>query len=815
MDASRYASLREMFHEACDVDPAERGQWLDRRCADDPEARREIEALFALERGSSDDRLRAPAFSPSLLEGARATLQGSAAEPTRIGEFEVLRKLGEGAMGVVYAGQQHHPRRTVALKLLRESSFWPARLQRFRREADLLGRLQHPGIARIYEAGVGEVQTADGPAGRQPFFALELIEGQPLLDFANERGLDTRARLELLARIADAVHHAHGRGVIHRDLKPGNILVEADGQPKILDFGISIAADATDATLQTQPGQVLGTLAYASPEQLRGTTDAVDTRSDIYSLGAILFELLTGRLPIDVRGLAVPQAIQRLVESDPPPASNLIPALRGDVTAIVAKALEKSPDQRYASAAGLAADIRRYLNDEPITARPFTAAVALRKFVRRHQAAVVGGVLALVATVTSLAGGLMLARQQRDAARAAAAEALAARSAEKLARENAQQETAIADAVNAFLNEDLLMAAGPDNAPDRDLRVRDLLDRASDKVENKFPTQPLVEAGVRTSLGYTYMRLAEYGLAERHLARALALRREHMSPHDPRVMESISTYANLVYHQGRYPEAANQFETLLKASRSAHPGDYALTATTLGSLGFIRMRLNQLTTAETLLEEAASMTQRLGADRAEIVRTLNNLATCKLRLKRFADCERLLREALTIADDVFGPEHPETLNVRLTLAGAQNDQGRYDDALGSLLELYEIQVRIFGPEHPQPLITLSNCAYSIFHLGRREEALGLLQHVVQARGCALGPTHPHTIMGAELLASFLELAGANDAAEAMLLGTIDAARDELGAISPRAFPLARKLSKLLAARGDFDQADHWCAIAPF
>jgi serine/threonine protein kinase/formylglycine-generating enzyme required for sulfatase activity len=360
----------------------------------------------------------------------------------RIGDFRILRKLGEGGMGIVFEAEQGNPRRRVALKVVRATHLTPELHKRFEREAHVLGLLQHPGIAQIYQAG-----TADpGDGAPQPYFAMELVQGPQLTLYAREQALTSRQRLELLARICDAVQHAHQKGVVHRDLKPGNILVVAEdassssttasphahsatrlddvahvGQPKILDFGLAriTESDLPAATLQTEVGQILGTVQYMSPEQVTGDSARIDTRSDIYALGVIGYELLCGRLPHDLQGRGTLEALRMIREEVATPLSSVDRALRGDVETILAKALEKDPTQRYPTAADMAADIRRYLRDEPILARPPSALYQVRKFAARNKV-LVGGVaavfLALVAGLIGTAMGYVEARRNETIA---------------------------------------------------------------------------------------------------------------------------------------------------------------------------------------------------------------------------------------------------------------------------------------------------------------------------------------------------------------------------------------------------------------
>ncbi len=403
----------------------------ERLAAAEPGLRREVESLLSHHRPSEEG------FDESSLadavKGAVQDMLGPQRLPERLGHFRILRAIGEGGMGVVYEAEQEDPRRRVALKVIRPGMVTRSLLQRFRHEAQVLAQLKHPGIAQIYEAG-----TSDTGAGGQPFFAMELVAGRPLLEHAAT--LRPPGRLELVARVCDAHHHAHQKGVIHRDLKPANILVEpgADelGQPKILDFGVARATDADmqTVTMRTDVGQLVGTVPYMSPEQAAGDPADLDFRSDIYSLGIIAYELLAGRLPYPVQGKLIHEAVRVIREEEASRLSSVSRVFRGDVETIIAKALEKDKERRYQSAAELAADIRRHLRDEPIVARPASALYQWRKFARRNKGlvAAVGVIFAvlLISTVVSLRL-LVLARAARedaqteaDVARIAAAASL-------------------------------------------------------------------------------------------------------------------------------------------------------------------------------------------------------------------------------------------------------------------------------------------------------------------------------------------------------------------------------------------------------
>jgi WD40 repeat protein/predicted Ser/Thr protein kinase len=417
--------IEALFEQAIELDVERRRAFLDAQCGGDAELRAAVEELLQLDSNAQKDAslLRSP-LAASRVGGEAAPLSAV----RTIGRYRVVRVIGEGGMGTVYEAEQDNPRRTVALKVIRAGLDSGFLLKRFAGEAQILGRLHHPGIAQVYDAGVSE--------SGQPYFAMELIAGVPLDQYVREQALDVRGRLELFARVCYPVQHAHERGVIHRDLKPGNILVESSGQPRVLDFGVARAAEVglTASGGRTEAGQLIGTLSYMSPEQASGDPGAIDLRGDVYALGVILYELLAHRLPYSLDGLSLPEAVRVIREQEPSRLGSLDGRLRGDVETIVAKALEKDKARRYASAGELAADVRRHLNHEPIRARPTSALYHLRKFARRHKgvvAAMLGIGLALgVGTVVSV---LYAVRADRNAL-AADENARQARENERLAR---------------------------------------------------------------------------------------------------------------------------------------------------------------------------------------------------------------------------------------------------------------------------------------------------------------------------------------------------------------------------------------------
>jgi non-specific serine/threonine protein kinase/serine/threonine-protein kinase len=542
--------------------------------------------------------------------------------PSVIGRYQIIGLIGEGGMGLVYEAEQEHPRRTVALKIIRPGMASPELLRRFELESQALGRLQHPGIAQIYEAG-----TADTGFGPQPYFAMEFIDGTNVKAYAEQQGLTTRQRLKMVSRIAEAVHHAHQRGLIHRDLKPANILVDRSGQPKILDFGVARAtdSDAQGTNHRTDMGQLIGTLAYMSPEQVVADPLGLDIRSDVYALGVILYELLAGKLPYPV-SKNFHETVQTIREEDPLRLSQVSRSYRGDIETIVAKALEKDKTRRYGTAAELAADIARYLKDEPIVARRPNIGYQVQKFARRHKAFVTG----VAAVFIVLLGGIVVsarqasvARQERDNARQAEVKAEEERArantnereaknqrdfaqsernraleTERQARidrdeavaqkKRADTEAEIATAVREFVARDLLGMADPAarsrlreslqgrNSGDEplqgadsgtvgpDITIKQVLDRASRNIGSRFEKQPLVEAAIRETIAETYFGIGLYANAREHFTKAVALRSRAQGPDSVETLKTMVRLASSLSKLRQWGQAEALIEDIFE-----------------------------------------------------------------------------------------------------------------------------------------------------------------------------------------------------------------------------------------------------------
>jgi Tfp pilus assembly protein PilF len=638
-------------------------------------------------------------------------------------------------MGAVYEAEQEFPHRTVALKVIRAGFATRDMLRRFENEAQALGRLQHPGIAQIYDAG-----TADTPFGRQPYFAMELVHGQSLLVYCDAHRLTLRQRLELMAKICDGVQHAHQRALIHRDLKPANILVDESGQPHILDFGVARLTDSdTYATLQTNVGELVGTLAYMSPEQVLGDPAEIDTRSDVYALGLILYELVAGRRPYAI-GHQLTQAVQIIREEEPPALRSVNRTYRGDVETIVGKALEKDKARRYASAAELAEDLRRHLRDEPIAARPPSASYLLRKFARRNRALVAGVAAVFVALVLGVV--------------ASTSEAVRARRAEAEAR----QQSAIAQAVNDFLQNDVLAQASARNQsgstrPDPDLKVRTALDRAAVRIGGKFNNQPDVEAAIRETMGNTYADLAQYAESRKQLERALELERRVWGPENPRTLNALNRLGRTAWHQGQFPEAEALLGPALEIERRVLGPQHPDTLFCMNNLANVYRAQSKNGQAEALYSQTLEIRRRvLGSEHPDTLISMNNLANVYWSQGKLGQAEALYSQTLEIQRRVLGPEHPDTLLSMGNLADTYAEEGKYAQAEALFSQTWEISRRVLGPEHPEALAFLADFASMYQRKGEYPKAEALAAQVLAGRRRALGSEHPDTMPSAPDLA---------------------------------------------------------------
>jgi tetratricopeptide (TPR) repeat protein/predicted Ser/Thr protein kinase len=788
--------VREIAQLVAAAPQPERRAILDRVCDGDRVLRSRVEMLLLKQ--DHLQTLDAPTARASAFDQTRPMGGFDATLPESIGKYAVRRILGEGGMGVVYLAEQERPRRTVALKVIRPGLITPRLLRRFEHESETLAKLQHPGIAQIFEAA-----THESALGPQPFFAMELVDGKPLTLYAAEARLDLPQRLDLFARICDAVHHAHQKGVIHRDLKPGNILVTANGQPKVLDFGIARATDdsnAEGATLRTEAGTLVGTLSYMSPEQVSDPS-GVDVRSDVFTLGVILYELVAGRLPHALETHTLPEAVRIVAERDAPSVLSVDRTIPYDVATIVSKAMERDRARRYQSASDLAADIGRYLRDEPILARPPSRAYKVRKFVARNRALVTGATLAVLALI----GGIIGTAWQ--AAEATRGRTLAEERGVALEKQRAiaQREARTAKATNDFLN-DMLAAASPESASNGDATVRELLDAAAEKLKNGG-VEPGVELPLRVTLSNTYRALGRPEDSLREAQRAHAMSLEFYGRDAVDELEARRTLAITLAETGKPDEA----EALVRDVLAVYEKDVAKFeveyAEARAELGRYTLERGKTDEAIELLGAALPDLRRARGESHRNVQTAaHNYAVALQMGGKWTEAEQAIRESLVICEKQFGAEHLATAYEMNTLGNILQRLGRNEEALEVHSRTLAMRRKRLEPDHPSVLTSMANRAACLVALQRYDEAIASLQETLEIQRSKLGPSHAKTLTAMNNLAFALEDTGKLDDAE-KLMREIVAAQREKAFQDPESWGQLNNLAALLVKRGKAAEAE--------
>ena len=860
----RWKRIDELFAAALDVEPSEREAFVRRASDGDEELCREVLALLESADeaeaaiGDSVDTFAAPLLAD--LDADAFADDGTLPPGIRVGPYRIVQEIGRGGMGVVYLAERADDefRKRVALKVVKRGMDTDEVLRRFRHERQILASLEHPNIARLLDGGA----TADG----RPYLVMEHIEGEPIDEYCDRRRLGIRERLELFRAVCGAVQHAHQRLVVHRDIKPSNILVTDSGEPKLLDFGIAKLLDESDADAapRTRTGVRLLTPEYASPEQVRG--EPVTTASDVYALGVVLYRLLSGRPPYQVRGLSV-AAAERVIEQEPPPPSvaavrsaeasegeadaraadtpadiararrttpdALRRTLRGDLDAIALKALSKDPQRRYDSPARLADDIGRYLAGLPVTARaPGTAYVASR-FIRRHRA----GVAAAAAFVLLLAGS------------AAALAVAQSRTARALAL--AEQERATAEEVASFL-ESMFSAANPLAASRERLdtmRVRALLDRGAERIREELTGRPVVRSRLLRVISRTYRELGDHAAAEQLLTEALdhasaaeqprdvaealndlgqlyltrgrpgdaepvlrealLLRREAGTGATPR--EIAVAFANLaasLQDQRKMDEAAPLYDSAIALLRTPSALDSATLADVLNGRMVLAYRTGDLETAARLGREILDINRALlGPDHPRVARETNNLAQVLQRMDRPEEAEPLYREALRVLEATVGPEHPYTALGMSNLAAVLDRLDRDDEADSLFRASIALQRRIFPPGAPNIAPSLANYADLLQAREDYRQAEPLYREAIELQRAALGEDHPDVAILTGKLAGALCATGRGGEAVPLLERATSVLERALPPGHARALETKLQLGRCLARQGSHAEAE--------
>ncbi|MFO0962566.1 MAG: serine/threonine-protein kinase [Phycisphaerales bacterium] len=773
-DPERWRRLQEHFRALVDAPEAVRHGRMRELAQEDPELAAELATLL-----EADADAQSASTLTRRLDGAVAQLASQMREdlqlPAWIGDYRIEGVLGTGGMGVVYLAQQESPRRTVALKVIRAFGGANA-VRRFQREAELHGRLQHPGIALIYEAGMASERTAEGaPMGPpRPFFAMEHVRGVPLTTWTRERAPGVNERVEVVARVCDAVEHAHSRGVIHRDLKAANVLVDETGQPKVLDFGIARAVQRDQATtLQTAVGEVVGTLPYMSPEQVSGDPLAVGVRSDVYALGVLLFEALTGQKPLDLSGRSLPEAVRIVADEEPTRLGTLDRTLRGDLETIVARCLEKDPQRRYASAGALGEDLRRHLAHLPIEARPPSTAYQVAKFARRNRGLVIGVCTAFVALLAATAVSITMA-VRAEKARAEAETQL----------HSARVQAARSTHSFSFLRT-LLTAADPRRSSGKELTAHDLVVQAAKNLESD-PNQDNQVTGMLAGLvGYTFYRLGDLPEAERVMRRGVELLRkpdENAVGVSTTLADALTQLGDVLRVRGKLDEAAQCMEEAIQIriadlqqafralGREVAPDDIAdgNIAVALNNLALVHQERGDYRDSERAAQRACDMEEHLieaGQRRQSSYATaMVNLAAAKLLQGHPAEAEPLIRAAIPLRVAAEGEDAPMVQTYRNNLSTTLRSLGRYRESKELLEQVREVRRRTLPPGHFEWASSELTYAQTLAVLGDIAGAEAPVRATVEAYTKAFGADHNDTARARQVWAGILDALGRTEEA---------------------------------------------------
>jgi eukaryotic-like serine/threonine-protein kinase len=724
---------------------------------------------------------------------------------TTIGPYRLVQRLGVGGMGEVWRAEQTEPlQRTVALKLIKAGMDTKAVVARFDSERQALAMMDHPNIAKVFDAG-------ETPEGR-PYFVMEYVPGLAITDYCDKRRLTIKQRLALFMQVCDGVQHAHQKAIIHRDLKPSNVLVEeVDDKPvpKIIDFGLAKATgqSLTDMTMLTEVGAMLGTPDYMSPEQADRNERNIDTRTDVYSLGVILYELLVGALPLEsqeLREAGMEAMLQKICEQEPLRPSTKLRSLgksaqdsagkrreepqslerhlRGELDWITIKALEKDRTQRYGSPSDLAADIQRHLLDQPVLAGPPSAGYRARKFIRRHRF----GVGVAAAAVVLLIGF-------------AASMALQAR---RIAKER-DRASRIAD----FMTQ-MFTVSDPSEARGNSVTARAILDKASNEIKTGLAKDPEVQSELMFTMARTYASLGLYSVAQGLSATALESRRHLLGPKDSKTLESMTQLGWILDRQGHDDEAEKLIrQTIDQARRVLGPED-PVTLDAMDRLAVILENQGHFDQEEKLLRHLIEIrSRRFGPEDQRTLRSEVNLADALSLEGHTAEAEGMYRKTLEIEQRVFGPEHPQTLATMHNLANRIQEQGRYPEAEDLYRKTLAIAQHVMGPEHPETVSTITTLADTLYYEGRYPEAEKLQREALEIQLRTVGSEHPYTTRTMEGLANVLAAEGRADEAEKLQRQVLEIRQRILGPEHTDTLVSKYNLANVLVGEGHFPEAE--------
>lgn len=790
----QWQRIKEIVGAALERDASQRSAFLDEACSHDASLRAEVDSLLSAHK------------SADILSGAALTTEMADAilTPKSIGPYQLLQKLGEGGMGQVWLAEQTAPvRRKVALKLIKTGMFDDSVLRRFQTERQSLAIMDHPAIAKVFDAGA----TSDG----QPYFVMEYVPGVSITEYCDKKKLKIRERLELFIRACEGVQHAHQKALIHRDLKPANILVvEIDGnpQPRIIDFGLakSVTPYLSGDLAQTRVGAFVGTPGYMSPEQADPGSLDVDTRTDVYSLGVILYELLTGFLPFDPitwRKLPLEEMLRRLRENDPVRPSTKVTTdrrassttaalrgtapqqlaylLRGDLDWITMKALDKDRNRRYGTPNELATDIARNLHNEPVLARPASTAYRLRKYIRRNRVAVgVTAVLVLLLASFAVVQSVQLRRITRERDRA--------------------------NRITTFMT-NMFKVADPSEAHGNTVTAREILDKSSSEIDTQLSKDPELQAQLMGTMGRVYVSLGLFPQAQKMLERSVATGRKASGTLDATTLNSMGTLSFLLIRQGRYEDAEKLLREATAGNQRVFGPHNVITLISMRYQAFALEAEGKFAEADKVQRQTLDLATRyLGPEHEETLLSVNQMANILDDEALLPEAEKLYRKALEIQERIRGAADPDTLTTASNLAGVLEEQGHLEEAEKLQRETLETRTRVLGAEHPDTLAVKLNLANTLNAGKRYADAESLYLQTLDAQRRVLGPENPDTLMTMSSLANTLRNEGRLPEAEKLQRKTLDVKRHILGAEHPETQKAVVNLASTLAHEEKFAEA---------